>query len=324
MKKCISGIIICLLAIFLMSHNVQALSDYNVHTGLRTLSYYGYDGSSSVNNCNNGNNKYYLDYFRTSNFDVHKGKMVIAIGFQNSKNDNGFDGYIPVSWTARPYISPAAGVEILVLDVEVVSNSPSQSTLYLLIDSNYSWTNGSLVLTPATEVQLNPGECWEKGFTTDIGISYMELQDITSELSEINDLLEWLNIAVDEIRDRDPAPTAEENADAIADEQEERTQSASDDAQAGADDSGEEAEEATSGLIDIIGGFVSAITNASPSNCNINGNMGHLNMGIIDMCSMPVPSFVQIIGSIILILVCIPFVIIMFNRFISLFRSFQG
>lgn len=84
-----------------------------------------------------------------------------------------------------------------------------------------------------------------------------------------------------------------------------------------------DAENASQSLISAIGGFVSSITSASPSNCNINGNMGNFDLGNIDLCANPVPSYIQIISSFILISLCIPFAIVMFNRFINLFRSFQ-
>lgn len=87
--------------------------------------------------------------------------------------------------------------------------------------------------------------------------------------------------------------------------------------------SGSDAENASQSLISAIGGFVSSITSASPSNCNIDGDMGKFDLGNIDLCANPVPTYIQIISSFILIGLCIPFAIIMFNRFIALFRSFQ-
>lgn len=85
-----------------------------------------------------------------------------------------------------------------------------------------------------------------------------------------------------------------------------------------------DAQTGTASLISTIGSAVSAITSASPTNCLINGNMGNFDMGQIDLCSNPVPAFVQIISSLILILITVPLCIVMFNRFIGLFRSFQG
>lgn len=88
--------------------------------------------------------------------------------------------------------------------------------------------------------------------------------------------------------------------------------------------SGSDAENASQSLISAIGGFVSSITSASPSNCNIDGDMGKFDLGNIDLCANPVPTYIQVISSFILIGLCIPFAIIMFNRFIALFRSFQS
>lgn len=85
-----------------------------------------------------------------------------------------------------------------------------------------------------------------------------------------------------------------------------------------------DAQTGTASLISTIGSAVSAITTASPTNCLLNGNMGNFDMGQIDLCANPVPTFVQIIGSLILILITVPLCIVMFNRFIGLFRSFQG
>ena len=314
------GAFICLLSIFLMSHNVSALSNYDALSGLRTLTY----STNNSDNCNNTNATVYLQYIRTSSIDVHSGNMIFAVPFQNSDNNNSLDAYVPINLNAAFYISPGAGATLAVLDAEVVQNSNSQSTLYILVNSNGNYPSVRVTFTSPNYIQLRPKECIENGFVTDVGIDTVQLQDISSQLTTISNYLTWINTSLNDIKNRPPAPTAQENADAISDEQEQRTQDASDDAQTGADDSEQEAQQATSGLISIISGFVSAITNASPSNCNIDGDIGHIDMGTIDMCSLPVPSFVQIIGSIILILVCIPFVIIMFNRFISLFRSFQG
>lgn len=107
-------------------------------------------------------------------------------------------------------------------------------------------------------------------------------------------------------------------------EEENTTNSNMQQGQNNADSSTSDSEEATSSLLSVIGSFVGAITTASPSNCSINGNMGNFSMGNIDLCANPVPTFVQIISSLVLIAICVPFAIIMFNRFISLFRSFQG
>lgn len=107
-------------------------------------------------------------------------------------------------------------------------------------------------------------------------------------------------------------------------EQAEATQDAADDSSNAGSSSESSAEAATSSLISVIVGFVNVITNAQATNCKINMNTTQLQVGEIDLCANPVPSYVQIIGSLILICAVIPLAIILFNRFIGLFRSFQG
>lgn len=107
-------------------------------------------------------------------------------------------------------------------------------------------------------------------------------------------------------------------------EQKQATEDAVEGSENAGNSSSSSAQSGSASLLNVIGAFASIITSAQPTNCNINGNMGNLNIGQIDLCANPVPSFVQIIGSIILVCLVIPFVVIMFNRFISIFRSFQS
>lgn len=107
-------------------------------------------------------------------------------------------------------------------------------------------------------------------------------------------------------------------------EQEEKTQEAVDDSEAAGGSSSQDAQTGTTGLLNAITGAVSVISSASPTNCKINGNMGNLDIGQLDLCANPAPTFIQTIGSLILILMCVPLAISLFNRFIAIFRSFQS
>lgn len=106
-------------------------------------------------------------------------------------------------------------------------------------------------------------------------------------------------------------------------EQEEATQDAADQSETSGSSSGSDSQQATSSLISIITSGIGAITSASASNCVIDADMGNFDMGSIDLCANPVPTFMQVIGSIIAALVVLPLVIVLFNRFISIIGSFQ-
>lgn len=100
-------------------------------------------------------------------------------------------------------------------------------------------------------------------------------------------------------------------------------QTAANNSQSSGNSSQSDSQSATSSLLSVITAGVGAITSASPTNCKINGNMGNLNIGNIDLCANPVPTFMAVIGSIIAVLVVLPLVILLFNRFIGIIRSFQ-
>lgn len=89
------------------------------------------------------------------------------------------------------------------------------------------------------------------------------------------------------------------------------------------DDSQEDAENTGTTLLAAFSSFVTAITSASPSNCNLLMNMGNLNLGNVNLCQLSPPAEFQVIASIFLILFCVPLSIATARKVISLFRSFQ-
>lgn len=107
-------------------------------------------------------------------------------------------------------------------------------------------------------------------------------------------------------------------------EQEEATQNAANDSQTSGNSSQSSAEGATQSLLTTINSGIGVITSARATNCQINGNMGNLDLGNLDLCANTVPTFVQIILSLVAVVTVIPLAIVLFNRFIGIFRSFQG
>ena len=151
----------------------------------------------------------------------------------------------------------------------------------------------------------------------------------TPDLTTVNTYIQYISSQLETIYAKLGAidgsiPSADDIASAITQDEQTATQDAADNASSSGSSSAADAETATSSLISVIGGFVNVLTTATPTNCKINANLNHINMGELDLCANPVPSYIQIIGSIILICAVIPLAIVLFNRFIGLFRSFQG
>lgn len=96
------------------------------------------------------------------------------------------------------------------------------------------------------------------------------------------------------------------------------------DSQADADDSQVAAESTGTTLLAAFTGFVNALTSASPSNCNIDMDLGNLDLGVVNLCQLSLPQPFPTIASIMLILFCVPLSIATARKVINLFRSFQG
>lgn len=91
-------------------------------------------------------------------------------------------------------------------------------------------------------------------------------------------------------------------------------------------DSGESASEATETGTTLLGAFtafVGALTSATPSNCVLDMDLGNLDMGNVDFCTLSPPAGFSALASVFLILFCVPLSIATARKIINLFRSFQ-
>lgn len=148
-------------------------------------------------------------------------------------------------------------------------------------------------------------------YTTKSGTDYTgSLNNINTGITNLNSKLNQTNNKIDSIQNS-------------LDEAKSDTQDAQADAEDTGDDATTDSQTATTNLLGVITQAVTAISSVSPSNCNLNGNMGNLNLGNMNMCDNPVPTFITVIGSLLLILAIVPLAIHLFNLFISITRSFQ-
>ncbi|MBR0488325.1 hypothetical protein IJJ39_01460 [Candidatus Saccharibacteria bacterium] len=101
-------------------------------------------------------------------------------------------------------------------------------------------------------------------------------------------------------------------------------QNASDNASDSGDDSQAQAEATGTTLLKAFTDFVGALTSSTASDCVVNMNMGNLNLGNVDLCTLSIPQPLQAVASIMLIGFCVPLSIATAKKLIGLFRSFQG
>lgn len=107
------------------------------------------------------------------------------------------------------------------------------------------------------------------------------------------------------------------------DEDRSNIESQSSEADSDSSSSSEQASQQGTTLLGAFTAFVSALTNASPSNCRLLLDIGRFEAGSVDLCSLDPPSGFSVIASIFLIIFCVPLSVATAKKVISLFRSFQ-
>lgn len=334
-KLLLKGIFILFCAVFVMSHNTQALTlTQNVRlVGVYSAGLTAYGSLISVTNAASvygGNSGVWVEdfYITFRNLACTPGDLLqVNINLFNVNNDNALN-----AWVSSLY-GGDSDFSFIETEYQNLDQNTGQIKITLSCTNNFSRPLSQIRLDSATgsRFALNANE-----YMTILYASRYRIVDPSVDAHEAAENLYEINQKVDNIvsklgNNAEALNNVNNNIESVNDtlqQQKEEEQNALNDAttgaQDGADDSSEEATTATSSLISAITGFVSAITSASPSNCFINGNMGNINMGMIDLCANPVPSYISVIGSIIVVMLVIPFCIIMFNRFIGLFRSFQN
>lgn len=168
--------------------------------------------------------------------------------------------------------------------------------------------------------------------------SYNQLQDIKTTLSSMLADLDVTNANVNNLNTnvtnilreiRNMASDTERTADAVEeqnekdDEDRSNLESQSSDTDDAASSSSEDAESTGTTLLGAFSAFVTALTSASPSNCNIDMDLGNLDLGVVNLCQLSPPQPIPTIASIFMILFCVPLSIATARKVINLFRSFQ-
>lgn len=76
-------------------------------------------------------------------------------------------------------------------------------------------------------------------------------------------------------------------------------------------------------LIDYFKNGIGAIQKMKKTNCNLKLDMGVAKFGDVDMCKLPVPSYIKIISSILVFSVCLPASIAIVRRIVAVIKEMQ-
>lgn len=317
-NKVIRWLIIPIFCILLMSHNTFAEVTYNQNlTFVKRLVgdtlYYGDDKANftwkrgtQVFSAGQG-----TTYFRfgnaADNFPVSNHQLIVLTGsfyatsaYATTFNTSG------LLYVSEYYLNcPVVDISF---DTSYMQNETGRSQ----ITYRQPFTVVCEMTSNATRIAMNIAVNNDSPVASNIGIYFSSLTVFEKDTT-LKELYDWLR-----------NNSGSDSSANVLQQEKQDVQDAADNSESAGDSSSSDAEQGTSSLISAIGSAVSVISSASPTNCRINGDMGNLDVGQIDLCANPVPTFIQVIGSLILILITVPLCITLFNRFIGLFRSFQG
>lgn len=345
MKRVIKGIFICLLAIFLMSHNVSAVNITHdvAYNAIETQALYYHYYNPSTSSWSNWTNytTWATQNIRTSQFELRNHlngniqylnpgmfltvpmRLVFkVIGSSTYSTPDNNTGYWSVS---------DANVNCPIIDIDETSiagrdgnnSSSGRVDVTLFITCKYLG-NGAPRINLWTESISNNN--YNYGFTFPAGYSiwYYTNEDYTDDIASVKG-------AVDQMKEvfKPKLDAINDKLDDLVEQQqreETETQNAADNSQTSGDSSQSASQGATSNLLSVFTGFANVITNASATNCVINAPLNtHFGNDAlnVDLCALSLPPPIGALTSIIAVMVIVPFAISMFNKFIGIMQGFQ-
>lgn len=297
-----------------------------------TWQFYVYQGASGANWIGSGNSASPDSAYknmRKVRFTLPNG-IILGLGdyvtadlmLRQNVSNNSLD------LSVGPMTSDTSGIRLISADVAQSSNTQTVVHFVFYVEQTIRVTNNTTYVTVGSTRGNDANIIWwfdtvssssdiqaiggiSNYYTTKGDTDYSgSLSNINSGITNLNSKLNQTNNKIDSIQNSlNQAKTDTQNA------------------QNQADSSGgtatSDSQTATTSLLNTITGAVNAISSVSPTNCQLNGDMGHLNIGQMDLCNNPVPTFITVIGSLLLILAIVPLAIHLFNLFISITRSFQ-
>lgn len=157
------------------------------------------------------------------------------------------------------------------------------------------------------------------------GLSSSDIQNLSNNITSA---IEDLQISVESSGGVTPAQiqdatetaiknTLEEEKEEYEDQAEENETSINSDSSA--------AQSTATSLLGVVGQFISTLTSAQPTNCNLNGNLiPHLPLGNLDLCQNSPPAAITLLGSLVLIAFVVPLAYHTVKRMLALIGSFQS
>lgn len=176
--------------------------------------------------------------------------------------------------------------------------------------SNFAYFEGGSYVNNIIYVERNPASLV---FSNNLNDALLQQQIAQNEVMIQNqqamiNAIDNLSLAQQEQNEKD-------------DQDREDIQNASDDGQEAAEQAGQAIDNASASLLTIIGNFVNIIISPPASDCSIDADMGHMDLGTIDLCQLSPPPAFGTIATILVIGFTIPFAYSLIMTFLSMLKG---
>lgn len=337
-NKILKYIFICFSLVFLMSHNTYAdVLSVNVRpkwTNFNsTWQFYVYQGASGTNwigSSNSASPDAAYKNMRKVRFSLPNG-IILGLGdyitadliLRQNVSNNSLD------LSVGPMSSDTSGIRLISAEVAESSNIQTVVHFTFYVEQTISVTNSSTYVTVGSSRGSDANIIWwfdtvnnnadlqaigggSNYYTTVSNTDYSgKLNDISSGITNLNSKLNSSNTKLDNINNSiNQLKNKEETSTTNIENQ-------------SSSDIGNSEDQKTQSLLGVFASFVGAVTAISPSNCNVDFDLGHIDFGEQNLCSSPVPTAFQVISSIIVLAFTVPFVVHIVRRILGLIREMQ-
>lgn len=303
MKRLLVYIFIPILAILVMSHNTFAyemansdVSYYGTYTDIRTYC----SNNTWSTECAAGTTGHDSLLFYDSNMSLSSGDYFVEVYVEIANWDGNAPLWFGASWSNKMSI-------ISQEQVSSTTRGTATTRVYRIMGRYF----GTPTVSSSNYIII--------GGNPDLG-AWSHWRFLNMSFYRINNGDASNQQIIDAINNISRGPSADEIGDAVNAPQ----QDAADDIRnQSPSDIGNSTNAETQSLLTAFGSFVSAIASISPSNCNVDFDLGHIDFGEQNLCSVSVPTVFTTITSIIVIMFTIPFVYHLVNRILGLIREMQ-
>ena len=251
--------------------------------------------------------------------NYYSGDFTINLHFSGDNASFNFSGGFNCDWLADVRIQPETGTVLQHSDSIKscrVSQTNLEADLYLTVSSSGKLSAVTSVASylivirgPGDSAPMFSASVANRHFYLSIvssNINFTLSEDAsTSGLGEINQSINNVNNQLQEMNDRD-----QQDRDTLTDLQSSSTQSA--------EEAGEDIAESGEQLLYVLTNFFDIFVHPPASNCIIDGDMGNMDLGDIDLCELDPPPAISVIATLLMIGAVIPLCISGINTLIKI------